>query len=66
MAIDFQLLDKKLTAPGSPFETEAVDIRGTTTVVWKNAFPHLRAIVEHSRQFAALDYLVYEDQRLSY
>ncbi len=66
MAIDFQQLDKKLTAPGSPFEIEEVEIRGTTTAVWKNAFPNLRAIVEHSRQFAALDYLVYEDQRLSY
>ncbi len=66
MAIDFQLLDKKLTAPGSPFEIEEVEIRGTTTAVWKNAFPHLQAIVEHSRQFAELDYLVYEDQRLSY
>ena len=66
MAIDFHLLDKKLTAPGSPFEIEEVEIRGTTTAVWKNAFPHLRAIVEHSRQFAERDYLVYEDQRLSY
>ena len=66
MAIDFQLLDKKLTAPGSPFEIEEVEIRGTTTAVWKNAFPHLRAIVEHSRQFAERDYLVYEEQRLSY
>ncbi|OUS13195.1 hypothetical protein A9Q89_04195 [Gammaproteobacteria bacterium 53_120_T64] len=66
MAIDFQLLDKQLTAPGSPFEIEEVEIRGTATAVWKNAFPHLRAIVEHSRQFAERDYLVYEDQRLSY
>jgi len=66
MAIDFHLLDKKLTAPGSPFEIEEVEVRGTTTAVWKNAFPHLRAIVEHSRQFAERDYLVYEDQRLSY
>ncbi|RLA41873.1 MAG: long-chain fatty acid--CoA ligase [Gammaproteobacteria bacterium] len=66
MAIDFQLLDKKLTAPGSPFEIEEVEIRGTTTAVWKNAFPHLRAIVEHSRQFAERDYLIYEAQRLSY
>lgn len=66
MAIDFQLLDKKLTAPGSPFEIEEVEIRGTTTAVWKNAFPHLRAIVEHSRQFAERNYLVFEDQRLTY
>jgi len=66
MPIDFQLLDKKLTAPGSPFEIEELEIRGTTTPVWKNAFPNLRAIVEHSRQFAERDYLVYEDQRLSY
>ena len=66
MPIDFQLLDKKLTAPGSPFAIEEVEIRGTTTAVWKNAFPHLRAVVEHSRQFAERDYLVYEEQRVSY
>ncbi|MBQ0721473.1 MAG: acyl--CoA ligase [Gammaproteobacteria bacterium] len=66
MAIDFKILDQKLTAPGSPFEIEEVDIRGETTAVWKNAFPHLRAIVEHSRQFGDRDYLVYEDQRLTY
>ena len=66
MAIDFQLLDKKLTAPGSPFEIEEIEVRGATTSVWKNAFPNLRAIIEHSRQFAERDYLVYEGQRLSY
>lgn len=66
MAIDFPLLDEKLTAPGSLFEIEEVEIRGRTTGVWKNAFPHLRAIVENSRQFAERDYLVYEEQRLSY
>ncbi|MEZ0151859.1 MAG: class I adenylate-forming enzyme family protein [Candidatus Reddybacter sp.] len=66
MTIDFQRLDKKLTAPGTPFEIEEVEIRGTYTAVWKNAFPNLRAIVEHSRQFAERDYLVYEEQRLSY
>jgi long-chain acyl-CoA synthetase len=66
MAIDFQLLDKKLTAPGSPFEIEEIEVRGATTSVWKNAFPNLRAIIEHSRQFAERDYLVYEEQRLSY
>lgn len=64
--IPFPQLDQKLTAPGSPFEIESVDIRGTLTPVWKNAFPHLRAIVEHSRQFGVKDYLVYEDQRVTY
>ncbi len=64
--IPVAMLDQKLTAPGSPFEIIETDVRGVATRVWKNAPPSLRAIVEASRQFAARDYLIYEDERLTY
>ena len=60
------LLDQKLTAPGSPFEMEEVDINGLRTRVWKQAKPHLRAILEDTLQFAERDYLVYESERMTY
>lgn len=60
------ILDKKLTAAGSPFEMEEVDINGLPTRVWKQAKPNLRAILEDTLQFAERDYLVYEDERLTY
>lgn len=60
------VLDQKLTAPGSPFEMEEIDINGLPTRVWKQARPSLRAILEDTRQFAERDYLVYEDERLTY
>lgn len=60
------VLDRKLTAPGSPFEMEEIDINGLPTRVWKQASPSLRAILEDTRQFTERDYLVYEDERLTY
>ena len=66
MPLAFAELDKKLTAPGSPFEMEDVVIRGIKTRVWKKAFRNLRAVVEHSRRFGDQDYLVYEEQRVTY
>jgi len=64
--VPIHLLDQKLTAPGSPFEIVETEIRGLPTRVWKHAPPNLRAIVEGSRQFGGRDYLVYDDERLSY
>lgn len=64
----FSDIDALLTASGgdSPFETEEIDIRGAPTLVWKRAFPSLRALFEASREFGTSDYVVYEDERLTY
>lgn len=64
--VPIAVLDRKMTAAGSPFEIGETEINGLATKVWKNAPPNLRAIVESSRQFAERDYLVYEDERLTY
>ena len=56
----------RLTAPGSRFEMEEVEIRGVRTRVWKNIPPTLRAIVEQGRRHLGRDFIVYEDERVTY
>jgi len=55
-----------LTATGEMFEMEDVEIRGIVTRVWKNAPAGLRAILELSRNHGEQDYLVYEDERMTF
>ena len=55
-----------LTAPGQLFEMEEVVIRGIPTRTWKHAPPSLRAVLEGSRTHGATDFLVYEDDHLSF
>ena len=55
-----------LTAPGARFETEVVDIRGIPTTVWKNAPPTLRDMVVNGRAFATREFLIYEDDRVTF
>jgi long-chain acyl-CoA synthetase len=55
-----------LTAPGSRFETETVDIRGIPTKVWKNAPPTNREVFLAARQYGDREFLVYEDDRCTY
>ncbi len=55
-----------LCAPGMPFETELVEVRGVPTRVWKNALPSLAALVAQGRSHGQATFLVYEDERVSY
>ncbi|MXO67283.1 AMP-binding protein [Altererythrobacter marinus] len=55
-----------LTAPGQRFEMETVDIRGVPTRVWKNAPPSLRAIALVGRMYGDREFLIYEDERVTY
>ena len=56
----------RLTAPGAPFEMETKVIRGETLRTYKNAPNSLRDILLLSRTHGSLDYVVYEDERLTY
>ncbi len=60
------ILDKKMTAIDSPFEMDEIEIDGLITRIWKNAPPSLRTIFEDTQKFADRDYLVYEDERVTY
>src|SRR6516162_2751476 len=55
-----------LTAPGSPLETEEVEIRGQRVTAWKNLPASLRDVVAWSRQYGEKIFLVYEDERVSF
>lgn len=56
----------ELTAPGAPFEIEEITVRGTTLRAFKNAPRNVRDIWLSTAQFADRDYLVYQDERLTY
>ncbi len=55
-----------LTGPGQLFEIEVVEIRGAPTRTWKAAPPTLRAVLELSAAHGDADFLVYEDERMTF
>ena len=57
---------EQLTSPGAMFEMETVDIGGVATRVWKNAPQTLTDILINSKKFGDQDFLVYEDERISF
>jgi long-chain acyl-CoA synthetase len=66
MTVSIEETHRILTAAGSMFETENLQIRGIETRIWKNAPPSLRSILELSRAHGDRAFLVYEDDRLSF
>ena len=57
---------QELTAPGAQFEVEEVEAHGNTIRSYKNAPPSLREVWLASAAFPDNDYLVYQDERLTY
>jgi len=55
-----------LTAPGAPFEMTEVSIRGIPTRTWTTAPASLRAVFELSALHGDKDFLVYEDERVTF
>jgi len=55
-----------LTAPGQGFEMETLTIRGVPTRTWKSAPATLRSVLELSALHGDKDFLVYEDERVSF
>ena len=56
----------ELTAPGAPFEIATVDVRGVPTRTYKNAPGSIRDLWLSTAAFPAREYLVYQDERLTY
>jgi long-chain acyl-CoA synthetase len=56
----------KLTAPGSRFEMQDLEIRGTKTRVWRNAPLTLRHTLLASRAHAKREFVVYEGDRATF
>jgi long-chain acyl-CoA synthetase len=59
-------VNQTLTGTGALFEIVETEIRGVPTRVWKNAPPSLRAVLDRSRLHGDLDFLVYEDERMTF
>jgi long-chain acyl-CoA synthetase len=55
-----------LTAAGAPFEVERVEVGGVPILGFKNAPPNIRALWLSTAAFADRDYLVYQDERITY
>jgi len=66
MEISIAEANARLTGPGTMFQMDEVAIRGIPTKVWKAAPPSLRTVLDISRAHGNKDYLVYEDERISF
>ncbi|MEW6091171.1 MAG: class I adenylate-forming enzyme family protein, partial [Pseudomonadota bacterium] len=55
-----------LTAPGTPFEMETVNIRGVPIRTYKGTPPSLRAIFDAGRAHGQKEFIIYEGERLTY
>ncbi|HWF00346.1 MAG TPA: class I adenylate-forming enzyme family protein [Caulobacteraceae bacterium] len=56
----------ELTAEGAAFEIVREPIRGVPTLCYKNAPPNVRALWLSTKAFAEREYLIYQDQRITY
>jgi len=56
----------ELIGPGGPFEIERIDLRGVSIKAFKHAPPTVREVWLSTVQFADRDYLVYQDERITY
>lgn len=65
-AMSIEEAERLVTAPGSPYEIEIVEIDGRPTRSWKHAPATLRTVLEESRRHAERTFLVYEEERVSY
>lgn len=66
MRMPLNEIDELLTSAGQPFEIENLEVSGIPLRNWKHTPSSLAEIVEASRQFGARDFIVYQDERLSF
>lgn len=59
-------VEARLTGPGQPFEIETLTIDGRLTRVWKNAPPTFRALLETARTHGDAEFVVFEDERITF
>ena len=55
-----------LTAPGQRLEMDEIVIRGIRTRIWKNLPPTMRELLAFSRAFGSREFIVYENERVTY
>jgi len=57
---------QELTAPGAPFATEVIEVRGAPIRVFASTPPDMRVLWESTAGHGDKDYIVYEDERYTY
>ncbi len=65
-AMSIEDAHKLLTGPGSPLEMTTVEIAGIPTRVYKETPPNLRFVFDKGREWGDREFIVYEDERLTY
>jgi long-chain acyl-CoA synthetase len=65
-ALSLEDATAQLCAPGQIFEIATASIRGIELRVWKNAPTTLRGVLDLSALHADKDFVVYEDERLTF
>ncbi|MGH7010766.1 MAG: long-chain fatty acid--CoA ligase, partial [Caulobacteraceae bacterium] len=56
----------ELTEPGAPFEIKTIEVRGAPMRTYKDAPASARDLWRASAAFGERDYLVFENERLSF
>ncbi|MEG3122862.1 class I adenylate-forming enzyme family protein [Sphingomonas sp. GB1N7] len=65
-AVTLPQAQEMLTAAGSKFEIETIEIRGVPTRVWKHAPPNLSWLIQAARAYGSGVFMVYENERVTY
>jgi long-chain acyl-CoA synthetase len=55
-----------LTAPGAPFEIGEIEVRGSPLRIYRHAPPTVREVWLSTAAFGDREYLVYQDERVTY
>ena len=63
---ELQKAREQLTGPDGDFEIERADVLGNSILTYKNAPPSIREFWLSTLEFTDRDYLVYEDERITY
>jgi long-chain acyl-CoA synthetase len=66
MSLSYEESIVQVTAPGTPFEIEDIEIRGQQYKWFKNTPPNLKGLFDVGRLRGDDDFLVYEDERWSF
>ncbi len=63
---EYQAAWDELTAPGAQFAMKEIEVRGIPMRVFESAPPSMRSVWEIATLYGDKDYIVYEDERLTY
>jgi long-chain acyl-CoA synthetase len=61
-----QQAQTQLLAPGAPFERVPVEHHGAAVLAYRNAFPHLPALLQAARAHGPAEFIVHGDQRWTF